>query len=424
MSPGAATDSHAVRDIPHLLRDLTHEEHSRERESRAAEGRAARHERCCFRRQEEEVMQSTTYREWKTTIAMAVLVVGLLALTGARAEARHRSRGFKADAALTATAADPDARGKVKASVKGDDGRFEVAANRLDRRATYDVIVGGVKVATFTTSGGGSGKARLRTDPKGHDGLLGFDPRAADVVIRNAAGADVLFGAVPADDTSGDDGDVVCCVPDDDGAECEDRTPAECAAKGGTVSAATSCVPNSCDGAAPPAGGDIVCCIPDDDEAECEDRTTAECVAQGGTVVQATSCTPNPCAAVPPADPDIQCCLPDDDGHECEDRTPAECAAQGGVDMGAGTCTPDPCASLPPPAGTDVRCCLPDDSGTECEDRTAAECAAAGGVDRGVGVCAVDTCDGVTFPAATPAGDDRGGDDHGGHSGKGRDGRG
>jgi len=212
-------------------------------------------------------MQRTLHIKWRMAALTAILVVGLVSVTSQQAEARRRSRSFKGSSDLTATSADSDARGKLKASAKGDDGRFEVSAGKLDRKASYEVIVSGVKVARFTTSGGGSGKARLRANPRGQDGLLGFDPRGADVVIRNAGGQDVLFGAVPADDSSNEAGEIICCVPDDDGTECEDRTPAKCAAQGGTVSTATSCVPNPCDGSTPPAGGEIVCCIPDDGEA-------------------------------------------------------------------------------------------------------------------------------------------------------------
>jgi hypothetical protein len=104
----------------------------------------------------------------------------------------------------------------------------------------------------------------------------------------------------------------------------------------------------------------VICCIPDDSGPECEDRTIEECAAQGGIVVEGNSCTLNPCAATVPGDPDIRCCLPDDSGTECEDRTPAECAAQGGVDIGAGMCTPDACADVIPPgsggAAARVRC--------------------------------------------------------------------
>ena len=355
-------------------------------------------------------MHHRTHSKTRTMAATALVVAALVGF-GSPAEAR-RTHGYKGDAEMTSTGVDADARGKLKASSKHGDGRFEVSVGKLDARASYEVLVDGVKVASVTTSRGGSGKARLRSNPKGRDGLLGFDPRSAGVVIRDAAGRDVLFGTVPADDDPNNDADIVCCLPDDDGTECEDRTPAECTAKGGTISTATSCVPNPCEGSTPPAGGDIVCCIPDDSGTECEDRTTAECTAQGGTVVAGTSCSPNPCAAIPPADPDIQCCLPDDGAYECEDRTPAECSAQGGTNVGDGVCAPDACAALPPPTSADVRCCLPDDSGPECEDRTAAQCAALGGVDLGAGACAPDTCAGVTFPSGSV-------DDHGGQSGKG-----
>ena len=149
---------------------------------------------------------------------------------------------------------------------------------------------------------------------------------------------------------------MICCVPDDSGSECEDRTPEECAAEGGAVVAASSCLPNPCADAHAPPDGDIVCCLPDDSGPECEDRTSAECVAGGGVVVSANSCAPNPCAAIPPSDGDTRCCLADDSGPECEDRTPAECAVEGGVNMGPGTCLPNPCGEVtPPPADASVQ---------------------------------------------------------------------
>src|SRR5262249_28403829 len=46
----------------------------------------------------------------------------------------------------------------------------------------------------------------------------------------------------------------------------------------------------------PPPGNDIRCCIPDNSGPECEDRTLAECSAQGGVNIGPGSCTPNPCA--------------------------------------------------------------------------------------------------------------------------------
>jgi hypothetical protein len=65
------------------------------------------------------------------------------------------------------------------------------------------------------------------------------------------------------------------------------------------VSDAASCLPNPCPGA-PAPGVDVVCCLPDDSGPECEDRTADDCAAQGGTVIDATSCIGNPCAPTPP----------------------------------------------------------------------------------------------------------------------------
>jgi hypothetical protein len=290
-------------------------------------------------------------------IALAVLAV----VGGPALATRASARTEKEAGSLASTGVDPDARGKVKLTVRNlTDGRLEIKGQKLDPNATFDVLVNGVLVGQFTTTGGGNGRIRFRSRPRSpSDQLLGFDPRGALVVVRNAAGQDVLAVQL-ADSGSVGGGDVVCCIPDDEGAECEDRTPDECAMQGGTVSTATSCLPNPCAGVPPPVEADVVCCIPDDSGPECEDRTADECAAQGGIVVEATSCDPNPCAPVtPPANDDIQCCLPDNGGAECEDRTPAQCAVEGGVNAGAGTCTPDPCQAIPPPsanATVRVRC--------------------------------------------------------------------
>jgi hypothetical protein len=271
--------------------------------------------------------------------AIGALGLGMVLMSGQPAAARERIRQD-----LTAVA-DQNASGQVRLRLStASVGRFELRARALDPNASYEVLVGGVKVGTLTTTGGGAGRVRFSTRPRGRDLLLGFDPRGTSVVLRNAAGEDVLGGTVPAGTTSGSPDKVVCCVPDDSNSECEGRTAAECTAQGGTVSTATSCLPNPC-GNTPPVGGDVVCCIPDDSGPECEDRTATECSAQGGVVVQATSCDPNPCAATPATTPDIRCCLPDDSGVECEDRTAAQCTAQGGVDMGPGSCVPNPCAN-------------------------------------------------------------------------------
>ncbi len=248
---------------------------------------------------------------------------------------------------LTSTGVDDDASGTGKLQVKGgSDGQLEVKVKKLARAAMYDVVVNGVRVGSIVTNRGGNGSIRFRSRPRSEkDLLLGFDPRGATVEIRDDNGVDVLDMEMP-EGVPGDPGDIVCCIPDDGGAECEDRTPDECTAAGGTASTATSCLPNPCADAAPEI--DVTCCTPDDSGPECEDRSAAECAAEQGVVVEATSCTPNPCAPTPPAAETTQCCLPDDAGFECDDRTPADCAAAGGTDMGPGTCTPDPCAGLIP----------------------------------------------------------------------------
>ncbi len=331
------------------------------------------------------------------TARIAVATGLLLVLAVSPSQAREKS-----EVNLEPTAGASRAKGKASLSLRrSSDGRFQVHAARLERESEYELIVGGVKVATLHSNRRGRVQVRFSSEPHGRDMLLGFDPRGASIALRKVGDDDVLGGELPDDD----DTDLTCCLPDGGGdgdAECEDRTAEECAAQGGTVVSATSCLPNPC-GSTPPSGSEIVCCIPDDSGAECEDRTPAECLNEGGTVVEATSCTPNPCAATPPADPDIQCCLPDGGGDgpgECEDRTAEECAAQGGIDMGPGTCTPNPCADIPPP-NPDIQCCLPDNGGdgaAECEDRTAEECAAQGGIDMGPGTCTPNPCGGVIPP--------------------------
>jgi hypothetical protein len=257
---------------------------------------------------------------------------------------------------LSQTAADGDAAGRARLTLStSSEGRFEIIVRGLDPDASYEVVVRDVRVATLTTTSRGRARVRFRTRPRGSDLALGFDPRGAAVVVRKTNGDDVLVSSFP-DVASGDAGDVVCCLSDDSGPECEDRTPAECAAQGGAVVAgATSCLPNPCAGASPVDDeGDTICCLPDDSGTECEDRTQAECLGAGGSVVNATSCTPNPCAPTPPTGGEIICCLPDNGGDgamECEDLSADACTAAGGTVSTATSCTPDPCAAGTPGGG-------------------------------------------------------------------------
>jgi len=284
-----------------------------------------------------------------------VAAVAFLALVGFPLAA-FAANSFKLDASLQPTGSDSDAKGRARFQLRGSaDGRFDLKVQRLGRDAVYEVILNGVRVGDLATTGGGSGKLRFRSHPRStSDVFLGFDPRGASVVLRDDAGSDVLAANVPVGDSgsgSSSDGDVLCCIPDDSGSECEDRTPEACVAQGGTVSAATSCLPNPCDSSTLPGDDDILCCTPDDLGPECEDRTPAECGLQGGIAVEATSCLDNPCAAIAPSDDDVICCLPDNSGVQCEDRTPGQCLAEGGVSLGAGVCAVGSCDGVTPPGG-------------------------------------------------------------------------
>ena len=211
------------------------------------------------------------------------------------------AKGITVRQSLARTGADPDAVGQVRVEVRnrktGMRGRLEVRARRLDARQTFEVTLDGVRIGSFTTRRGGSAKVRFDTRPRGQDRLLGADPRGKTAAVVNNQGAVVLQAAISV--STIDPNDVRCCLPDDSGPECEDRTAAECAAAGGVDLGPGSCLPNPCSGATPaPTDADIRCCLPDDSGPECEDRTAAECSAQGGINVGAGSCLPNPCLPV------------------------------------------------------------------------------------------------------------------------------
>jgi hypothetical protein len=285
----------------------------------------------------------TTHTNWTTKMRRTL---GTLALASAIATPVAASTET-VKLTLFPTGADADTKGTGKVQIRSRrgalSGKLDLRAYRLAGLGEYQVTLDGVRIGTLRTSASGNGKARFRTDPKSsRDQLLGVDPRGRALAIADGGGALVLTAAVGTGTLDGSD--VRCCLPDDSGVECEDRTAAECAAAGGVDLGPGSCLPNPCDVTPPPDAADIVCCLPDDSGPECEDRTTAECSAQGGIAVPATSCLPNPCPPLGPSpDADIRCCLPDDSGPECEDRTAAECAAQGGVNIGPGACLPNPC---------------------------------------------------------------------------------
>src|SRR5262249_21790280 len=157
----------------------------------------------------------------KRSISIALTV---LAVVGVPALATRASASTEKEAgSLASTGVDPDARGKVKLTVRNlTDGRLEIKGQKLDPNATFDVLVNGVLVGQFTTTGGGNGRIRFRSRPRSpSDQLLGFDPRGALVVVRNAAGQDVLAVQL-ADSGSADPGHAVCCVPAAESAEGDD----------------------------------------------------------------------------------------------------------------------------------------------------------------------------------------------------------
>lgn len=294
------------------------------------------------------------------SLAALTLVAAASAAPPAPAHAMSGSDN-KSDVRLVATGVDADASGRAKLRVRSaDDGRFELRVRALEAGATYQLVFSGVHVGDVVTDDGGRARARFRSRPRSSsDQLLGFDPRGSILIVRNEAGEDVLVGDLPAGGNGADDSKIVCCVPDDEGPECEDRTADECISAGGSVSTATTCLPNPCDTTVVPTEDDVICCLPDDSGPECEDRTVEECSAAHGIVVAANSCLDNPCAAIPAADDDTRCCEPDDSVVECEDRLPSECLARGGVDIGAGICAIDSCAGVTIRTGNEelrVRC--------------------------------------------------------------------
>jgi hypothetical protein len=258
------------------------------------------------------------------------------------------SAGAHVKQALRATSHAPRARGNAKLTLKTSaKGVFSIAARRLAAATSYDVVVAGVKVGTVETNARGAGHIVFGAPKRGHRALLGFDPRGRSLAVRDHDGNDVLEGDMPDDAT--DPGKVACCLPDDDGVECDDRTPEHCLDDGGTPSSATGCFPDPC-----ATTGTAVCCtvdstcgafVDDDPELGCHAGVTAaECAEHHGTLVDATSCEPNPCAPVPPVAL-VTCCVPEDDdeGMECEFRTADHCAAKGGTVNPAPSCDPNPC---------------------------------------------------------------------------------
>ncbi|HEV7731375.1 MAG TPA: hypothetical protein VGR62_04395 [Candidatus Binatia bacterium] len=241
-------------------------------------------------------------RTHHTAIALLACSIALGGTVPAHASSRQ---------ALSPTGVDADASGDAKVNVKsraaGLRGKLEVRGRKLDAGAAYQVTVDGVRIGGFTTSRSGAGKVRFDTSPNKNDQLLGVDPRGRAIGVVDASGAVVLSTTLTEGGQIGG-ADTRCCLPDGGGdgpTECEDRTPAECVAQGGVDLGPGSCLPNPCDATTPPpaGGGDIRCCLPDgggDGPTECEDRTPAQCAAQGGVNIGAGACGAGVCDPTTP----------------------------------------------------------------------------------------------------------------------------
>ncbi len=233
---------------------------------------------------------------------------------------------------------------------RGRRGKLKVLARGLSPGKSFDISVAGVRIGTLTTNGAGTGMAGFSNPRRGHAQLLGMDPRGHLLEVSDDQGEDVLEGDMP-DDTQGQ-GDIQCCLPDDDGTECEETSPAECTAENGMNMGAGSCFPDPCPTS--PPSEDIVCCIPDSEEPACDETDAADCAAQNGANLGAGTCEPNPCAPTMPGV--IRCCVPENDdaqgdanqqgnAGECEQLTAADCSDEGGTSQGPGSCEPNPCVS-------------------------------------------------------------------------------
>lgn len=347
---------------------------------------------------------------------ICIVFVAALLVVGAATHCAAAS-SITIQQSLSATGVDPNASGQLQAQISnlksGMRGKLYLKALQLDPSANYVVLLNGVPIGSLTTTPGGKGRARFSSQPRRRDQLLGVDPRGSQIEVRNANGDDVLETTVP---TPGvDPTKIHCCIAqsEDSGTqpECEDLTPDACTAAGGVDSGASSCLPNPCQGTAPPPPQDnVVCCTPEgdgvtdqgddggtDNAGECELRSATSCSAHGGINLGAGTCDSNPCSATTPTNPQtVQCCMSDGEETECHQRTADKCTGDGGTNMGAGTCNPNPCTSTPP--ADQVACCVPDNGGSECEQRTADQCTAQGGTSMGAGNCDSNPC-----ASATPA---------------------
>src|SRR5262245_32616850 len=99
----------------------------------------------------------TMNRIFATLMALALLAVTQTAV--------HASHGEKVRQPLTSTGADPDASGLARLALKGASvGQFQVQVHKLDRKATFQVIVDDIPVADRVLRGGVGCNVRLHSE--------------------------------------------------------------------------------------------------------------------------------------------------------------------------------------------------------------------------------------------------------------------
>jgi len=297
--------------------------------------------------------------KWNQALATVLVIAGVSVLAG------DAVAGVLIKRALQSTGVDTDAQGQAVVVINhnGGRGRLVVRGAKLAPQSTFAITLGGVRIGTLATNPRGNGRARFSSRPGPRDQTLGTDPRGKHLEVADETGEDVLDDDIP--DDSVEPNEEACCLPDDDGAECELMTTGECMAKGGSAPGPASCMTNPCASTAP-GEQEISCCIPDDSGAECEQTTEMECGNRNGTKVD--TCDPNPCT---PSTPGIvPCCIPDqqsggnsgpggggsgsggsggggDGTPECEQLTAQRCMDEGGKPLSQGSCDPNPCLATP-----------------------------------------------------------------------------
>ena len=347
-------------------------------------------------------------QKWLVWLERRLLICTVAVMLALQATAPPATGAMRLSLYLTARSPGAHTQGQATVIVRrlrrGLDGTLLVVVRNLDAHTTYEIVVRGVRIGTLTTNGRGRGRARFRTHPRGHDQLLGVDPRGKRIAVHTLIGSDTLKGVVP--EHAGRAGAVRCCVPEekDEAPECERVTAEKCQAKEGMNLGAGSCMPSPCP-PPPPPPQKTRCCVPEHDnddeeesEVECKQRTPAWCAQKGGVDIGPGRCDDRACPPTPPPNR-IQCCVPEDDENECKLLTPEKCHASDGTSLGTGTCDPDPC---PPPK---IRCCIPEDeedeNEIECKQRTPEKCDQQGGANIGPGSCEDNPCAAVSTTTTT-----------------------